>query len=153
MAGIANNPDIVLNASLDELIHDLDDKRLLYMTSGKIKEIKNNVLQRLYLSREELKHYHAVLKDYIFVDEMDEIKLGCYLRWFNLARFSEENPSLTLVRGGFVIDFRQGTDDIVIVCKSVMNRKFTLQLNKCIIFKKLSSQEQILVKILDYANK
>ena len=59
--------DIALNLSLDEIIKELDDKNLLYMTSGKIKELKNNILQKLYFEREELLHYHKVLKEYIYI--------------------------------------------------------------------------------------
>ena len=57
------------------------------MTSGKIKELKNNILQKLYLNRDELLHYHKVLKEYIYIDELDEVKLGSYIRWFNIRKW------------------------------------------------------------------
>ena len=78
--------DIALNLSLDEIVQELDNKNLLYMTTGKIKELKNNILQKLYFSREELLKYHKTLKEYMFVDELDEVKLGSYIRWFNLNK-------------------------------------------------------------------
>ena len=54
--------NISLELSVNEIIQELDDKNLLYLTSGKIKELKNNILQKLYLSREELLNYHKILK-------------------------------------------------------------------------------------------
>lgn len=141
--------DIALNLSLDEIIKELDDKNLLYMTSGKIKELKNNILQKLYLNRDELLHYHKVLKEYIYIDELDEVKLGSYIRWFNLKKMD----NLKLTNGGIVVDFKQGLEDIVIVCKNAQGRFFSLQLNKNIIFKKMSSQEKLLIKIIDYIHK
>lgn len=140
---------ISLDVTIDEIIQELDDKNLLYLTSSKIKELKNNILQKMSLTRDELLHYHKVLKEYRYVDELDEIKIGGYLRWFNLTK--TENVSLT--NGGIVIDIKNGKDDILVVCKNSMNRIFTLCLNRCIVFQKLSTQEQILVKIIDYASK
>ena len=51
---------ISLDVTIEEIIKELDDKNLLYLTSSKIKELKNNVLQKLYLDRNELLHYHKV---------------------------------------------------------------------------------------------
>lgn len=141
--------DIALNLSLDEIIKELDDKNLLYMTSGKIKELKNDILQKLYFNRDELLHYHKKLKEYIYVDELDEVKLGSYIRWFNLKNME----NLKLTNGGIVVDFKQGIEDVVIVCKNKQGRFFSLQLNKNIIFKKMSTQEKLLIRIIDYIHK
>ena len=56
--------NISLDVTLDEIIQELDDKNLLYLTSGKIKELKNNVLQKLVITRDEVLHFHKVLKEY-----------------------------------------------------------------------------------------
>lgn len=144
--------EITLNATLDEIVQELDDKNLLYLTSSKIKELKNDILQKLYLSREELLLYHKKLKDYMYVDELDEIKLGSYIRWFNI-KDEEHLDNLKLANGGFVTDFNQGKDDILIVCKNIFGRHFSIYLNKCIIFKKISTAEKVLIRIIDYINK
>ena len=138
-----------IDSTFDDIIKELDDKNLLYLTNSKIKELKNNILQQLYLSRDELLTYHKKLKDYRYVDEIDEIKIGGYIRWINL-----KNPdNIKLTNGGIVIDMKNSKDDIIIICKNNMNRKFSLFLNKCIIFQKISDQEKILIKIIDYIHK
>ena len=141
--------NITLDVTLEEIIQELDDKRLLYLTSSKIKELKNNVLQKLYFSRTQLLHYHKILKEYRFVDEIDELKIGGYIRWFNL----NDMEHLKLKNGGIIIDIKNGKEDVVIICKNNMNRIFSLLLNQCIIFQKISIQEQLLIKIIDYASK
>ena len=111
--------DIDIHSSIEEIIKELDDKNLLYMTSGKIKEIKNNILQKLYISKEELKQYHKQLKEYIYVDELEELTLGSFVRWFDL-RDPEQNM-IKLKKGGFVVDYKQGKDDVIIVYKTYSN--------------------------------
>jgi hypothetical protein len=139
----------ILSDTINDIIGEIDDKNLLFMSSGKIKELKNNILQKLYLNREELLHYHKVLKHYRYVDEIDEIKIGAYIRWFNLTK----QDNLKLTNGGIILDMKKGKDDILLLCKNNRNRIFSLNLNKCIIFQKISSQEQILIKIIDYIHK
>ena len=143
------NNHLSLDLSLDDIVKELDDKHLLYLTTSKIKELKNNILQKLYLTREDLLHYHKVLKDYRYVDEVDEIKIGGYIRWFNIKNMD----NIKLTNGGIIIDIDNGKDDINIICKNNINRIFTLQLNKSIIFQKLSEQEKMLIKIIDYVHK
>lgn len=138
-----------VHETITDIVEELDRKNLLHMSSSKIKTLKNNILQKLYLSREELLKYHKLLEYYKYVDELDEINLGSYIRWFNLKNM--ENVKLT--NGGIIIDIQTGNDDITIVCKNNLNRIFSLSLNKCIIFQKMNHQEQILVKIVDYIQK
>ena len=134
---------------MDNLIKELDEKNLLHLNSSKIKQNKNDILQKLYLTRTELIKHHKILKDYRHVDELDEIKIGSYIRWFNI-----QNPeNMKLTNGGLIIDIKKGNDDINIVCKNFRNRIFTLCLNKCIIFQKINNQEKILIKIIDHIYK
>ena len=134
---------------MDQIINELDNKNLLHLSSSKIKELKNNILQRLYFSREELLKYHKILNKYRYVDELDEIKLGSYIRWFNLKNMD----NLKLTNGGILIDVQPGIDDINLICKNNRNRLFTLSLNKSIIFQKINYQEELLIKIVDYIQK
>jgi|TARA_B110000285_G_scaffold87895_1_gene100807 hypothetical protein len=138
-----------VNDTVTEIVEELERKNLLHMSSSRIKTIKNNILQKLCLTREELLKYHKTLEYYKYIDELDEINIGSYVRWFNLKKMD----NIKLTNGGIIIDIQSGNDDITIVCKNNINRIFSLSLNKCIIFQKLNYQEQLLVKIVDYIQK
>lgn len=138
-----------IDNTMEQIINELDNKNLLHLSSSKIKEMKNNILQRLYFSREELLKYHKILNKYRYVDELDEIKLGSYIRWFNL----KNTDNLKLTNGGILIDVQPGNDDINLICKNNRNAIFTLNLNKSIIFQKINYQEELLIKIVDYIQK
>ena len=138
-----------IDTTMEQIIQELDNKNLLHLNSSKIKEMKNNILQKLYLTREELLKYHKVLNKYRYVDELDEIKLGSYIRWFNLRNIE----NLKLTNGGLLIDVQPGIDDINLICKNNRNKIFSLNLNKCIVFQKINYQEELLIKIVDYIQK
>ena len=143
------NQNNSIDNTMEQIISELDNKNLLHLNSSKIKEMKNNVLQKLYLSRDELLKYHKVLSKYRYVDELDEIKIGSYIRKFNLKNIE----NLKLTNGGILIDVQPGINDINLICKNNRNKIFTLSINKSIIFQKINYQEELLIKIVDYIQK
>ncbi len=131
-----------------EALGDDDNKCLLNLTTSKIKSIKNNVLQQLSLDREDLIILHDKLQEYRYVDEIPDVKYGCYIRWIRL-----KNPDeIKLTNGGVVIDVSVMKDDIYLTCKNNRNRMFKLKMSENIIFQKLTEQEKILLSVLDYVN-
>lgn len=135
----------------DKLLQALEDdenKCLLNLTTSKIKSIKNNVLQQLSLDREDLIILHDKLQEYRYVDEIPDVKYGCYIRWIRL-----KNPDeIKLTNGGVIIDVSVMNDDIYLTCKNNRNRMFKLKMSENIIFQKLTEQEKILLSVLDYVN-
>ena len=131
-----------------EALEDDENKCLLNLTTSKIKSIKNNVLQQLSLDREDLIILHDKLQEYRYVDEIPDVKYGCYIRWIRL-----KNPDeIKLTNGGVVIDVSVMNDDIYLTCKNNRNRMFKLKMSENIIFQKLTEQEKILLSVLDYVN-
>ncbi len=131
---------------LDDIIADIEKYNLTGLNTKKVREIKNQVLKKLVMNQEELKHYNQLLKEYRYIDELDEFRPGSYIRWFNLKKVE----SFKLMRGGFIVDLKPTKDDILILCKNGNNRFFNIKINESIIFQKNTSQEQILIKILDH---
>ena len=138
-----------IDYALKDIIEDINQKNLTYLTSNKIKELKNTILQKLQLSRDLLISYHKKLDDYRYIDELDELKIGSYIRWINLNKIN----NIYLTNGGIIIDFKFSNNNVIIVCKNNINKIFSLKFNSVIFFQKLRSDEKILIKIIDYINK
>lgn len=136
---------------VDKLIAALgneDNECVMEMTYEKISKMKNDILQRLRLSPEELKSMHSKLKAYRFVDELPELKYGTYIRWIPLT--DPENIKLTT--GGIVCEMKVGDDGIVVTCKNRYNRMFSIKMQENLIFQKMTDQERVLISALSYLN-
>jgi len=134
---------------IEKAIDNENNVTIMEQTSSKIKKEKNDILQRLQLSRDTLKEYHTQLKHYRYIEKIKDIVLGNYIRWINLS-----NPeNLTLTRGAIVTEFKETDETIYLVCKTQFNRFFNVDINKCIVFQKLNPQEETLLAVINYLEK
>ena len=122
---------------------------IMNMTTSKIKTIKNNMLQKLGLEREELKTIHKKLKHYRYCSDMQDVQYGYYIRWISL-----KNPdNIKLTNGGLIIDIDIINNCVQLRIKNNMNRIFQIKLDECYIFQKITPQEQVILGVLDYLDK
>ncbi len=132
---------------LDKVVEDIHKYKLDNLDSKKIKKIKYDTLKSIVEDKEELIYYYKLLNSYRYIDEMDEIRIGTYIRFFNLKK-AEQKQSLELMRGGFVCDIRVTNNNIFILCRN-RDRFFNINMNECIIFQKNTKQEELLIQIID----
>lgn len=126
---------------MDKIVEDIEKYHLTDTLT--IKERKKSVLENLVSNQKELRHYQKLLLEYRYVDEIDEIRIGSYLRFFRL-----DTDTLDLRRGGFLVDVLVNNQQILLLFKN-RNRFFKIKMNECIFFQKNTSQENILIQILD----
>ena len=122
---------------------------ILNMDTDKVTKTKNDIISQLNLPKGELKTIQKKLKEYRYIDDMKELHFGSYIRWITI-----KNPeNIRLTNGGIVCDIKVINDDIHITCKNNMNRFFQLKMSENIIFQKISDQERVLLKVMDYLKK
>ena len=133
---------------LDKLNNDTDSN-IINLTSSKIKTMKNNMLQKLQLPRNELKNMHKKLKDYRYCNDMTDLQSGNYLRWISL----KDPENLKLTNGAYLCDIKIYHDGIQIVCRNTFKQVFQFKFDEAMIFQKLNPQEKVILSVLDYLDK
>ena len=140
------------NFTREKIEHALENEtnsNILELDSTKISQEKNDILQKLQMPRETLKYFIRTLKQYKYIDNIDDIILGNYIRWINLS----DADNIKLTNGAFVSDFKETSETIYLVCKTALGRFFNVDMNKCLIFQKLNAQEETLLAVINYLNK
>jgi len=134
------------SADLLKALDNENNSSVINLNSRKIKTIKNDMLQKLQMSGSMLKKYHTKLSNYRYVDDLEDIQYGCYIRWIPL-----QNPAvIKLTNGGTIKKKKILENGIHIVCKNNMNRIFQIKFDECMIFQKLTEQENVIISVLDY---
>jgi len=137
---------------LSNLLNALDNEsneKIMNLNKSKIKEHKNNILQRLQLDRDTLKSYHKKLEQYRYVSDLTDFKFGSYIRWIPLKNIE----NLKLTRGAIICDYKVVNDQLHIVCKNNFGKIFQIKFDEVEIFQKLSYQEKVLLHVIDMLDK
>jgi hypothetical protein len=139
---------------VNKLLKALDDdsnETLLNFTSDKITEMNLNIIKELQLPRKDTLDIMNKLRDYKYVDEMNELKYGAYIRWIPI----EDPNNIHLTRGALFCEMKITDDGVFCVCKNYGYnlRHFQLSMDKNLIFQKLTDQELVLLSALDHLSK
>lgn len=135
-------------ADIMEAANNQENSHILQLTTTKIKTLKQNILHDLHVS--PISSYMKPLTHYRYVDTMNELKQGRFIRWINIS-----NPTAELVLSGVAIfcDFQITDRGVSIVYKNFMRKKkYEFLMEEAVIFQKLTHQEEILLHVMDKLN-
>jgi hypothetical protein len=138
--------------NVDKLMEALDNdnnESIISLTTKKINEMNYKILKELHLGKEVTIDYFKKLKGYRYVDEMNDLKYGTFIRWIPIT-----DPNyLPLHYCGMICDIKIMENGVFIVCKNFMHRHYTFKMDECLIFQKLTDQERVLLSALDHLDR
>ena len=134
---------------INKLMYALDNESndsIMNLTSQKIMEMNLNILKELRLDKEIILDYLKKLKGYRYIDEINDLKVGGFIKWIPIT-----NPDyLPLNQSGIICEIKLTDNGVLIKYKNFMHRHYTFKMEECLIFQKLSSQEQVIISALDH---
>jgi hypothetical protein len=137
---------------LNKLVNALDNdvnESIMNLTTQKILEMNYNILKELHLEKQTTLTYLKKLKDYKYVDELADLRYGAFIKWIPII----DPTNLPLHYSGIICEIKITDEGVFIVCKNFMHRHYTFKMDECLIFQKLSHQEQIILSALDHLDK
>jgi len=138
---------------IDKLLKALDNEKnesLFNFTTDKLREMNRRILKELKLPEEKYLDFIKKLENYKFVDEINELKEGSYIRWINIT---EEHKKINLTKGAIVCEIKITDNGILIVCKGFYHNHFQVKMDDCLVFQTLKQDEKVLLNALDYLSK
>lgn len=156
----SDTEDAIDKINVDELLHSIESDKLLSvskLTYDKINTIKYNVLTRIGLEDDELESMLLKLSDYRYVEELQDIHHGSFVRYIPLTNKLNKSKGLkndvTLKPGGFICDIKILGTGVQLLCRNHFRKMFQLRLDEVLLFQKLTKQEEVILSVFDYLNK
>ena len=134
---------------VEQLLKALDNdenEHLINMTSEKLNNMKREILNEIQLSPKEVAEYMQKLKEYKYIDEMNHIRHGSFIRWIPIS----DPENIHLASGGIICDIKITDTGVHLVCKNFARKHYQIKMDECLVFQKLSGQEQVLLSALDH---
>lgn len=147
--------DIDVNELLNTIESQQQNSTMFDKTTEQIQNLKNRMLQSIGLERNTLKRFHKFLKNYMYVDEVSDLKYGGYLRWISLDNMLEmktddsKDLNVKLTRGAFLVDIVFTDKGISLKMKTVYNTFFHVSFDQNMIFQKLTETDMILLELME----
>jgi hypothetical protein len=133
----------------EKAVNNENNEALMNLTFDKIEKKKREMLEELQLSKTEIKELLKKLEDYRYVEEIQELQIGNYIRWINL-----NDPDNLDLKYGAILSEIKVEDNIILVLKNFISRKFfQINMDDNFIFQKLSDQERVILYVLDHLEK
>ena len=133
---------------LKESIENPNNKSILELTTKKIKERKEEVLNELPTNKTNINALKKKLKEYRYIDELQELHIGAYIRWIKF----DTNDLISITNGAILTDVLF-ENNIQLLLRNNMNRFFKINFNDNLIFQKVTNQEKIILFAIDNIDK
>jgi len=125
-----------------------NNSHILNLSTRLNHKMKNDILNELQLKKIEKMEMMKKLKKYRYVDQMNELKQGGFIRWIKIT----EPDNLFLTNGAIFCDFKINNEGVMIIYKNFYGKIYEIKMEEAIIFQKLSYQEEVLLKVMDKLN-
>jgi hypothetical protein len=143
------DPTLLSTIDVDALIEKMEDNH--YLENKSLEDISKEIfyaIQSLGHSNENnentepdecLKQMCLRLSGYRLVDRICDLRNGRLVRWVK-----KKNPKV-LTNGGLLVNVKIENTGVKLLCKNNMNRFFSFFFDDCLIFQKLSMEEQVIL--------
>jgi hypothetical protein len=103
-----------------------------------------NILSELHLTNKETNNILNKLKNYKYVEEVDDLKYGAFIRWIVLT----DPDNLNLRQSCMICNVKFTDNGTIISCKNFMQKHYTIKMDECFIFQKISDEEKAMIEII-----
>lgn len=133
------DPELFSTIDVDALLEKIETAH--YLENKGITDISKEVfdaIDELNLEKDVALDYCTRLTGYRLVDRICDLRNGILMRWIKRA-----NGSLT--NGGLLVNVNMDPKGVKLLCKNNMHRFFCVRFDDCLIFQKLTMEEQIVL--------
>lgn len=149
-----------MDSTLEYLKQALDNENnnsIYDETNSSILLKKKMVISQFDLSKEKMSTLLTQLKNYRYVEDLNDLRTGSYLRWVYIGDsendnelFDDDDEDFHLNKGAVFCKTTIKTDGLYIVCKTYQGRFFQFPMSgDYVFFQKLSVQEQTILNTID----
>uniref|UniRef100_A0A6C0JF42 Uncharacterized protein n=1 Tax=viral metagenome TaxID=1070528 RepID=A0A6C0JF42_9ZZZZ len=145
------DPELFSTIDINKLLETIENDKSDYLEKKTMKKITDEIYQEintLSVHQKEKQEFCEKLIGYRLVDDVHELHKGKHIRWI---RENSKNPSLT--NGGIVTDIKFLDNGTHVLCMGRGNRFVQFKFDDCIIFQKMTQEEQIIMMAYDYLEK
>ena len=139
------DPNLLSTINIDELLENIESETTEYL-EGKTLATISKTIRNLLETTDYFQNIDSIfdkLIGYRYVERVCEIRTCVYIRWINPVKKRLET-------GGTVISIKICDKCVQVICKTVTGRHVSFRFNECIVFQKLTTEEQLILMAYEH---
>lgn len=139
------DPELVSTIDIEKLLDSLQDQRNDYLENKSLKEINQDVFEKINILNIELEKkqiYCNKLIEYYPIENIYELHKGKHIRWLR------DNK---LTNGGIIVNIKFTDNGTQILCMNSCKKFTQIKFDECTIFQKLNETEQLIIMAYEYS--
>lgn len=159
-----NDPELFSKIDIESLLEKVENNDAEYLENKTLKNISEDVfesLTRIGLPNSSIMSYCLRLTGYRVVDRICDLRNGRMMRWIKIGgsvngdsvNGGSTNGGSTnrgLTNGGILMSVKIENSGVQLLCRNNMNRFFNVKFDDCLIYQKLTMEEQLILMSSDY---
>ena len=133
---------------LNKALENPQNSILLKLNTKQIAEMNKQVILSIPKMSTKIASSHLkTLNTYRYVDEISDLKSNVYIRWIRL-----DLPN-KLTKGAISCSVKITNEGMLVMCKNHYGKFFYINMDECVIFQKITSEEGVLLSAMDFITK
>ena len=141
-----NDPTLLSTIDIEKLLEPLENEKNDYLENKTMEKITKEIYKKINefdIEKEKKISYCQKLNEYRLVNEICELHKGKHIKWINLN-------NKQLIGGGIVVNIKFMDNGTHVLVKNQMNRFIQIKIDDCLIFQKMTMQEQLILMAYEY---
>jgi hypothetical protein len=151
-----NDPTLFSTIDIDSLLKKIEKEDNNYLENKKLSDISKDIfdaISELNLNGDEhndlAMDFCNRLSGYRYVERICDLRNGKLMRWIKRP-LNNDYKKVTLTNGGILMNIKIENSGVQLLCRNNANRFFNIKFDDCLVFQKLSMEEQLILMSYEY---
>uniref|UniRef100_A0A6C0DQS0 Uncharacterized protein n=1 Tax=viral metagenome TaxID=1070528 RepID=A0A6C0DQS0_9ZZZZ len=141
-----SDPTVFSTMDIQKLLESIENVKNDYLENKTMDSVTKEMRDAIH----ELKYPFEIekiivdrLMGYRLVEEVNELHMGKYIRWIRRPKYKHDINELT--NGAIVTSVKFTDSGVIVGCKNGGNRFLQIKFDDCVIFQKMTTEEQLIL--------
>ena len=149
------DPTLFSTIDVDALLAKIESEDNHYLENKILADISKDIFEsvcELNVSIDLASKFCDRLSGYRYVERVCDLRNGKLMRWIKRPTNLPLNEK-SLTNGGILMNIKIENSGVQLLCRNNANRFFNIKFDDCLVFQKLTMEEQLILMSYEYTDK
>lgn len=146
------DPSLFSTIDVDKLLAKIENEDNHYLENKTLQDISKDIFDALGefdISKDLASNFCERLSGYRYVERVCDLRNGKMMRWIKRPTNVSLNQK-SLTNGGILMNIKIENSGVQLLCRNNSNRFFNIKFDDCLVFQKLTMEEQLILMSYEY---